>query len=329
MINKLFVINGDSLDPYHNLALESVLLRRLQQDECYLYLWQNKNTVVIGRNQNALAESHVQALEADGGHLARRLSGGGAVYHDLGNLNFTMIMNSEDFDVDKQTNVILRAVQMQGIRATKTGRNDLTVDGKKFSGHAYYHHGGSSYHHGTLMMDVDVEQLPKYLNVSPLKLAARGIKSVQSRVCNLRDISPEITVLDMKESLIDAFSKVYDLPVKKLKLTAADRELWQEVEQKLASPEWIYGQEKVLDISKEERFRWGIIRLDYALSEDKQSIAEVQLWSDGLEAEFLREVPELLRGCPCNSDSILARLSMGDDAKPRIANDIAAMLLQA
>ena len=329
MIDKLFVIEGDSNNPHRNLALEAVLLKRLQPGECYLYLWQNKHTVVIGRNQNALAECHVQQLEQDGGFLARRLSGGGAVYHDLGNLNFTMIMNTEDFDADRQTGVILKAVQLQGLRAEKNGRNDLTVEGKKFSGHAYYHHDGRSYHHGTLMMNVDMSRLPKYLNVSPLKLRAKGVQSVQSRVCNLADLNPAITVEGMKKSLQEAFCDIYGLPVSPLELTEADRYFWRSEEAKMSAKEWLYGEAKVLDFSKEARFGWGTVRMDYSLSQDKQSVQELQLWTDGLDAEFLQEVPGLLRGCLMNRDSILARLSMSDEASPRIADDIAAMLLPA
>lgn len=329
MIDKLFIIEGDGNNPHRNLALEAVLLKRLQPGECYLYLWQNKHTVVIGRNQNALAECHVQQLEQDGGFLARRLSGGGAVYHDLGNLNFTIIMNTEDFDVEKQTCVILKAVQLQGLQAEKNGRNDLTVEGKKFSGHAYYHHAGRSYHHGTVMMNVDMSQLPKYLNVSPLKLRAKGVQSVQSRVCNLTDLNPQISVAAMKESLREAFCQVHGLPVGELELTEADRAFWRSEEAKMSAPEWLYGEAKVLDFSKEMRFDWGTVRMDYTLSGDKQSVRELQLWTDGLEAEFLQEVPGLLQGCSMERDAILARLSMSDEANPRIADDIAAMLLPA
>ena len=329
MIDKLFVIEVDSNNPHRNLALEAVLLKRLQPGECYLYLWQNKHTVVIGRNQNALAECHVQQLEQDGGFLARRLSGGGAVYHDLGNLNFTMIMNTGDFDVSRQTGVILQAVQMLGLKGEKNGRNDLTIDGKKFSGHAYYHHDGRSYHHGTLMMNVDMSRLPKYLNVSPLKLRAKGVQSVQSRVCNLAELNPQVTVNAMKDSLRRAFSAVYGLPVSPLQLTEADRAFWQSEEAKMSEPEWLYGDVKVLDFSKEMRFGWGTVRMDYSLSQDKQSVQELQLWTDGLDAEFLQEVPGLLQGCLMNRDRILARLSMSDEASPRIADDIACMLLPA
>ena len=150
------------------------------------------------------------------------------------------------------------------------------------------------------MMNVDMSRLPKYLNVSPLKLRAKGVQSVQSRVCNLADLNPQITVNAMKDSLRRAFSAVYGLPVSPLQLTEADRAFWQSEEAKMSEPEWLYGDVKVLDFSKEMRFGWGTVRMDYSLSWDKQSVQEIQLWTDGLDAEFLQEVPGLLRGCLMN-----------------------------
>ena len=187
MIQSLYVIRSREVDPRHNLALEEYLLQGVKSGECILYLWQNQRTVVIGRNQHAENECHIQALEADGGYLVRRLSGGGAVYHDLGNVNFTIVTTRENFDVDRQTEVILRAVQKVGLRAEKNGRNDLTVEGRKFSGHSYYKSGSQCFHNGTIMVDVDKEPLEKYLNISLLKLRAKGVKSVRSRVANLRE----------------------------------------------------------------------------------------------------------------------------------------------
>lgn len=324
-MRELFVISTDQTDPYHNLALEELLLHRVQPGQCILYLWQNQHTVVIGRNQHAENECHIQALEADGGHLARRLSGGGAVYHDLGNLNFTFLVPTEDYDVAKQTEVILRAVQLVGVRAEKTGRNDLTVDGKKFSGHAYYRTGGKSYHHGTLMVDVDKEPLAKYLNASPLKLKAKGVASVRSRVANLVEFVPGLTIPALKDALVTAFGEVYGLPVQNLSEDELDKDRLEAGRARFASPEWKYGSTRPLDNSREERFDWGTVRLDFSLKAG--AVSEAALWSDGLEADFLERVPALLRGCPLEADAVRARLQAENAGDPAVIADLVSLLV--
>lgn len=313
-------------DPVHNLALEEYLLRHVQEGQCILYLWQNRHTVVIGRNQNAASECNYEALEADGGYLVRRLSGGGAVYHDLGNLNFTFIMPSEDFDVDRQTEVILRAVQSAGIAAQRNGRNDLTVDGKKFSGHAYYHTGKKSYHHGTLMVNVDTEPLARYLQVSPLKLQAKGVKSVRSRVANLREYNPALTISFLKEAVIAAFSQVYKLPLCSLAEAALDQQELKQSCLKFASPGWRYGRQSKLEHSTEARFDWGLVRLDYNMTAN--AITELQLWSDGLEADYLQQVPALLQGVELECNQLLLALQPKTPSQQSIAEDIVSLLLK-
>lgn len=325
MINKLFVIDTNCTDPVHNLALEEYLLNHVQDGQCILYLWQNKHTVVIGRNQNAASECDYQALEADGGHLVRRLSGGGAVYHDLGNLNFTFLVPSADFDVDKQTEVILRAVQNMGIAAQRNGRNDLTVDGKKFSGHAYYHTGDKSYHHGTLMVNVDTAPLARYLQVSPLKLQAKGVKSVRSRVANLIEYNPKINISCLKNALANAFSQVYQLPINKLDEADLKQQELQESCLKFAGSTWRYGKEVTLDHSKETRFDWGLVRLDYQLTDN--TITELLLWSDGLEADYLQQIPQLLKGCFLEHTQLEKAMQATTKEQQNIAKDIIALLL--
>ena len=230
-MERLSIITTGNTVPYQNIALEKFLLDRVQPGQCFLYLWQNAHTVVIGRNQSALGEVRVAELEASGGHLARRLSGGGAVYHDLGNLNFTFVCRREDYDVARQTEVILRAVRALGASAQRTGRNDLVAgpaagsegadgagcaSGGKFSGHAYYRTGGACYHHGTLMVDVDLNALGRYLRPAPDKLAAKGVQSVRSRVVNLAQLVPGLTVGSLAEALCDAFEAEYGKEAERL-----------------------------------------------------------------------------------------------------------------
>ena len=324
MLHSLYVIHSRQTDPRHNLALEELLLHRVKPGECILYLWQNQHTVVIGRNQHAENECRIQALEADGGHLVRRLSGGGAVYHDLGNLNFTFLVTGEDYDVAKQTETILRAVQLVGIHAEKNGRNDLTVDGQKFSGHAYYRTGNQCYHHGTLMVAVDMAPLEKYLNVSPLKLQAKGVQSVRSRVANLRDFRPELTIQELEEALETAFSQVYGLPVQSLRYEDLDQQALAEGQARFSRPEWIYGDSRPMAVSREARFDWGLLRLDY----DQQNgvITQAALWSDGLDADFLSQVPQLIQGCPLEAEALRAHLSGQPDSVEEVTDGIVTLL---
>lgn len=324
MLHSLYVIRSQQNDPRHNLALEEYLLRRVEPGQCILYLWQNQRTVVIGRNQNAESECRIQTLEEDGGHLVRRLSGGGAVYHDLGNLNFTFLATHGDYDVAKQTEVILRAVQLVGIQAEKTGRNDLTVDGQKFSGHAYYRTGDQCYHHGTLMVDVDMAPLEKYLNVSPLKLQAKGVKSVRSRVTNLRNYRPDLTIQRLNQALVEAFGQAYGLPVEELRYEDLDQAALAEGQARFSRPEWIYGDSRPLEVSREARFDWGVLRLDH--SQEEGIITQAALWSDGLDADFLSRVPGLLQGCPLEAGPLRNKLTADPDSTGEAVDSILSLL---
>ena len=324
MITELYFIQTDCTDPYRNLALEECLLDRIRAGQCILYLWQNKRTVVIGRNQNAAAECRIEVLEQDGGCLARRLSGGGAVYHDLGNLNFTFLMPSSDFDVERQSSVILQAVQRVGIHAEITGRNDLTVSGRKFSGHAYYHHGEKSYHHGTLMIDVDQAHLERYLNVPDLKLQAKGVRSVRSRVCNLSETAPALTIGDMKNALINAFRSVYACPLQELPASSIDADQLEKNRLRLASPAWKYGRTFPAQHSREGKFDWGLVRADYSVQDSR--ITQAVLWSDGLDAEFLSTAGERLCGARFEKAALENALDAQDDAQRQMAAAIASLL---
>lgn len=324
MLHTLSVIHGADTDPRRNLALEETLLRQVAPGQCILYLWQNQRTVVIGRNQHPSNECRIQALEADGGHLVRRLSGGGAVYHDLGNLNFTFLTRRADYNVEKQTETILEAVRSLGIPAEKNGRNDLTAEGGKFSGHAYYQTGDQCYHHGTLMLSVDLSPLERYLNVSPLKLQAKGVKSVRSRVVNLRDFRPDLTISQLCQALTDAFCRVYGLPVHPLTQEGLDQTLLAQSLARFSDPAWTYGDSRPLDNSREAAFPWGLLRLDY--SQTDGVITQAALWSDGLAADFLSQVPAALRGCPLRQEPLRGRLLALPQADSALVNDILTLL---
>lgn len=331
MIDSLLLVSSDGFDPYRNLALEEFLLGKVAPRVCILYLWQNERTVVIGRNQSALEECKLQTLNQDGGHLARRLSGGGAVYHDLGNQNFTFLLPSADFDKTKQTEVLCLAMQKLGLDAQVSGRNDLTIEGRKFSGHAYYHSrkaneaGGikCSYHHGTIMVDVDGTALGKYLNVNPLKLKAKGVKSVKSRVANLVDFRPQTTCAEVRQAVTEAFSEVYGLPVAELSPSANELSELDKLIGRYESQEWLLRDEEVLDHSAEGRFDWGTSRIDWTCENGK--LAKAALWSDGLDADLLEEIPAKLLGLDLQSAS-LAKDIEARGVPEEVSADLAEML---
>lgn len=295
MINKLRTFESDRFDPHNNLALEKHLMDITKPGECLLYLWQNQNTVVIGRNQNAWLECRTSLLEEEGGTLARRLSGGGAVFHDLGNLNFTFIMCKEDYDLDKQLSVIQKACAYAGIEAVKSGRNDLLADGRKFSGNAFYQNQTHAYHHGTIMIDVDRDKLGRYLSPPKAKLEAKGVSSVRSRVVNLKELSPDLTIDGMKEYMRKAFSEVYGTDATALALDEAGRKAVDELRIRYGTWDYLYGAPLPFTFQCEGHYPWGHVQLQ--LDAKDGQIKAVRLYSDAMDWDLPGLVEIALCGC--------------------------------
>jgi len=299
--NIRYIISKEN-DPYANLALEEYLLKNVGEQECILYLWQNEKTVVIGKNQNPWKECKFTELEKDGGKLARRLSGGGAVFHDLGNLNFTFLVRKENYDLEKQLEVILKAVNHLGIPAEKSGRNDITVDGRKFSGNAFYSDGIHNYHHGTILVHVDMRMLSHYLNVAKDKLVSKGVDSVRSRVVNLQEYRPDLNIDTMKEELILAFGKVYGLHPQPLELELInDKEIDKGVE-KFSSWEWIFGRKIEFSDTFGRRFSWGNIELQFCVVAG--IIKECAVYSDSLYTEYIEQISSHIIGKSFTADTM-------------------------
>ena len=306
MIRRLRVCLGAGHDPYYNLAAEEYLLEHVEEGCCTLYLWRNQNTVVIGRNQNAWQECQTALLEREGGHLARRLSGGGAVFHDLGNLNFTFLLPTADYDVARQLSVIAGACRSLGIRAEASGRNDLLAEGRKFSGNAFYQTGQRAYHHGTLLVDVDMERLGRYLRPSQAKLAAKGVASVRSRVVNLRELRPDLTMSALREALEEAFGQVYGLPWERLSAEELDQDALHELARRNRSWEWIYGRSLPFSFSCQERFDWGELRLQLQVEEGVVHTAQV--YSDAMDWQIAPALERWLPGCRFSREALEERL---------------------
>lgn len=197
-------IVSNSVDPYENLALEQSLFRLVAEDCVILYLWQNDNTIVVGRNQDVYAECRADEFLADGGRIARRRSGGGAVYHDLGNLNFSIISGAAFRDEVDYRSLITEAVKEFGVNAGPNGRNDLLADARKFSGSAVYDDGTVLCQHGTILVSADIGRMTYYLTPDQGKLDRNHVSSVASRVVNLSELSKEITIEKLRKVLIRA-----------------------------------------------------------------------------------------------------------------------------
>ncbi|MBR2067835.1 MAG: lipoate--protein ligase family protein, partial [Solobacterium sp.] len=207
---KLSYIETDCTNPYANLAMESALFETIEEDELILFLWQNEPSLIFGKNQNLWQECNLTNVQKDHVHLVRRPTGGGAVYHDLGNMNFTFLAKDYYFSIERNNTILLNALKKLDIDAEISGRNDLLVQNKKFSGHAYLHKSSTSLHHGTLLIHSDLTKMPLYLNVDQRKMKTKAVSSVKSRVINLQEIKP-ITLSDMKQSLRKSFEEEYGL----------------------------------------------------------------------------------------------------------------------
>lgn len=289
-----FFIQTYTYNPWQNLAVEKYLASRIQEGDVMLYLWQNEHTVVIGRNQNAIRECRAQLLEEEGGYLARRTTGGGAVYHDLGNLCFTFLASPELYDLEKQMKVIQLACRKFGVETHFSGRNDvITEDGFKFSGNAFSKTSKCHIQHGTLMVNVDVSQLGRYLTPSKEKMKAKGIKSVQSRVCNLKDLNPEITTDLMRKALKESFQELYGR-FEELDTTILDNPEVKETYDLYSSWDWKFGKSPECETSYSKRFDWGEVEVQLKLN--AMHISEVKVYSDALDTELPGILEQVLLG---------------------------------
>ena len=319
---RTVVVLAAGTDPVANLALEARLLEWVPEGTCVLYLWQNAHTVVIGRNQNAWRECDVARLRADGGSLVRRLSGGGAVYHDLGNLNFTFLLAQRDYDLPRQQAVILRAVRSFGLDARVTGRNDLEIDGRKFSGNAYYRQADRAYHHGTLLLQADMARMETYLHVDQAKLAGKGVPSVRARVVNLCELSPSVTVDSMRDALIEAFEQEYGAASERMQASQLADERLRALEMQFASRDWIYGRAIPFTWSAQRRFPWGKLELQFQVNEG--IVRACACYSDAMDEGLAARLEEAFCGCALEADALAGAIEGLPDAQVR--EDIAHFL---
>ena len=313
---------SSSRDGWQNLAMDEWFLDHLDPEDLILYFYVNQNAVIIGKNQNPWKECDLAAMEADGVQLVRRVTGGGAVYHDRGNLNFSFIAGEKRYDLEKQLNLILRAVQSFGIPCGFSGRNDLLADGKKFSGNAFCSRQGIRQHHGTLLLRSDLGRLQNYLQVDPRKLKAKGVESVRSRVCNLSEFTDAVTPETMLAAIRRVFEEEYGT-VENFQPTPEQVADMVPYYEKQSSWQWRLGKTPAFDLELDTRFPWGGVQLQFTL---RNSLVErVDVWSDAMDAELSNEIQKRLTGIRFGSRSLCDAL-MTTEKEP--LRDVAQFILE-
>lgn len=314
------IYQSTSHEAAFNLALEESLLKCCDHETVILYLWQNKPSIIIGKHQNPYKECHIEKIKAAEVALVRRQSGGGAVYHDLGNLNFTFIAHETNYDTEKQYKVILQAIKKWKLQGQISGRNDLTIQGSKFSGNAFMNHNDFICHHGTLLIDVDLERLAQYLTPSPLKIKSKGIDSVKARVINLKSLDEEITSEGLISEIIESFQQVYGLRTKVIELneTGASETLLKQTKI-YQSWQWNYGESPAFDLSFAEKFAWGLFEIDFKMQ--NAIIEKARINTDCILRENFHDLEKKLQNVPLKSE-ILEHILGNELKEPQIKADL-------
>ena len=300
-----------SVDPCYNLALEQYVLEHRREGD-WLMLWQNRNTVVVGLNQNTAEEINASFVEEHGITVVRRMTGGGAVYHDLGNLNYSFIEdagNTEDLTISRFTEPVCRALASLGVQASTSGRNDILVDGKKISGVAQRIVGGRILHHGTLLFDSDPAMIAGALRADPAKFTSKSAKSVRSRVGNLRDYLPEGIDLPRFWKLL-----LHELTLDGLIRESLSPDELQEVrrlaDEKYRSWDWTYGRSPDSEYHSRRRFPGGTLEVYMNLHAGR--IEEVTFFGDFMATAPLDGLTGALRGVRRDTESLTEVLDRFD-----------------
>jgi lipoate-protein ligase A len=278
----LFIDNRGITDPTLNLALEEYALNMFPSDEDYLLFYINEPSIIIGKNQNTVEEINAAYVKEHGIHVVRRLSGGGAVYHDLGNLNFSFITNDDGksfHNYRKFTEPVVQALHKLGVNAELTGRNDIQVGERKISGNAQYSAKNRMFSHGTLMFDSEIENVVSALNVNFEKIQSKGVKSIRSRVANISEfLSETIGIGQFKSKLLESIFGGTDVP--EYKLSEADWEAVRRLaDERYRSWDWNYGKSPSFNVRKTKRLE-GVGTFDVRLNVEGGKISDATVYGD-------------------------------------------------
>ena len=290
-------ILNDSKDPRFNLALEEYVLKYLVADEDFVLLWQNANSVIIGRNQNTIEEINSPYVKDHDVNVVRRITGGGAVYHDLGNLNFSFVTKLKDNlnNYKKFTKPVIEALNDLGVDAEFHGRNDIVVDGKKISGNAQSFHKNKMLHHGTILFDADLSIIADVLNVKPDKIKSKGIKSTRSRVTNIKPfLDKDISMVEFKLTLLKHLLNTKNAEDEVYHLTDEDLDkIHKLMEQRYNKWSWNYGESPDYTLEKAGRYEGG--KLEFHLNVTQGIIKDVKIYGDFLGSRDISELEDALK----------------------------------
>ena len=276
----MLVVRTENLDPWRNLALEELCLDRVGQGGRILFLWQSADTVVIGKNQNPWLECSLTAMEKGGAKLARRLSGGGAVFHDAGNLNYAFLMPRREYKDRTIFNIVIKALKHFGVQAGLMGKSSLAVNGRKISGNAFCYRRENVLHHGTLLISTDLEKMGRYLASTHRQIRSRAIGSNPAPVANLQEMASAITVPQMAVVLAETAAAEWGQQIMWGGEEMFDPKVLDPVQKKYASWEWLFGMTPQFEVEMKWRFNWGEARVGLLVEKAVIRKSEVDLQGD-------------------------------------------------
>lgn len=325
----MLYLESERRDPYYNLALEEYMFETLPPGTACFMLWQNDNTIVVGKYQNAAEEINQDVVDARGIRVARRLSGGGAVYHDRGNLNFTFIVDQDsapDFNFKVFVLPVIRALERFGVHAEFNGRNDITIDGQKFSGNSQYARHGRLLHHGCIMLDSNLSRVADALKVKSAKFDSKSVKSVRSRVTTINANAPRpITMSEFKQALTECAMESGEL--EPYALTAADCAAIEQLRtEKYATWEWNYGRSPAYNMRREKKFPTGLVTA--CLQVENGCIRSIRFYGDFFGNGDLEQLERAMEGLRLDDrlEEALERLPVGACMNGITAADLAGLL---
>lgn len=300
-------IENISIDPHYNLAFEEYIFKYLNEDEDFVLLWRNGPSIIVGKNQNTVEEINMEFVKENNINVVRRVTGGGAVYHDLGNLNFSFIAkadSNEKIDFKTYNVPIIKALEKLGVKCELSGRNDLVIDGKKFSGIAQSITKGKVLNHGTLLFDSKLETLSKALNVKRDKIESKGIKSVESRVTNIKSyVTEDADVLKFKNLLLTNIFEYFNEPIETYELSQEDKENIQKmVDERYGTWEWNYGRSPKFNYKGYNRFAGGCV--EARLQVEDGLIDNCKIYGDFFAKGDISILEDRLKGIKYDIDEV-------------------------